>query len=149
MALADQINEELKAAMKAKDQARLRGLRAIKSAILLANTEKGGGNLDAAAETQMLQKLLKQRQDSLDIYEKEGREDLAQQEREEMEVIQSFLPEMMSEADVKAVIAKIIAETGASSMKDMGKVMGAASKALAGKSDNKTISNIVKSLLGG
>ncbi|MFZ4057345.1 MAG: GatB/YqeY domain-containing protein [Ferruginibacter sp.] len=150
MSLETKIMGEMKEAMKAKNEAVLRGLRAIKAEIIKAKTEPGaGGEIDEATEMKFLQKMMKQRKDSLDIFEKQGREDLAVKEREEMEVIQRFLPQPLSEEDIKAAVAKIIAETGASSAADMGKVMGLASKQLAGAADGKTISAIVKTMLAG
>ncbi|MEM9918069.1 MAG: GatB/YqeY domain-containing protein [Bacteroidota bacterium] len=148
MTLEEKIAQDLKTAMKAKDQAALRGIRAIKSAILLFKTDGSGNTLDEAKEIKMLQKLVKQRKDSLDIYTKQNREDLAVKEREEIEVIERYLPEQMSEEKLEAFIKGVIEQTGASSMKDMGKVMGMASKQLAGQADGKTISAIVKRLLG-
>jgi uncharacterized protein YqeY len=148
MTLEETINNDIKAAMMAKDQAALRGLRAIKAAILLAKTEKGGtGEVSAEKEVQILTKMIKQRKESIEIYEKENRADLATTEKEEVAVIEKYMPAMMSDEDIKAAIQKIITETGATSQKEMGKVMGAASKALAGKADNKKVSEIVKSLL--
>ena len=147
MALEQQIMTELKAAMLAKDEAKLRGLRAIKSAILLAKTS-GGAEITEADEIKMLQKLVKQRKESLEIYEKQGREDLATAEKQEIEVIETFLPKMMSEEQVRAELKNIIASTGAASAADMGKVMGAATKHFAGKADNKMVSALVKELLG-
>ena len=148
MTLEEQVNNDIKTAMLAKDQAALRGLRAIKAAILLAKTEKGGtGEVSSEKEVQILTKMIKQRKESIEIYEKENRGDLTVTEKEEIAVIEKYMPAMMSDEDVKAAIEKIIAETGATSQKEMGKVMGAASKALAGKADNKKVSEIVKSLL--
>lgn len=148
MSLSDKINNDIKEAMKAKDQAALRSLRAIKSAILLAQTEKGGNKeLDETQEIQLLQKLVKSRRDSLDIFQQQGRDDLAAKEEEEIAVIERFLPKQMSDEEVEQVISDIIAQTGADSMKDMGKVMGMASKQLAGKADNKKISELVKAKL--
>jgi uncharacterized protein len=148
MALEQQIMAEMKDAMKAKDEATLRSLRAIKAEIIKAKTEPGaGGEIDEATEQKFLQKMLKQRRDSLEIFEKQGRADLAIKEKEEMAVIEKFLPKQLAEADIKLIVEKIITYTGASSAADMGKVMGAASKQLAGKADGKTISNIVKELL--
>ncbi len=138
----------MKDAMKAKDEATLRGLRAIKAEIIKAKTEPGaGGEIDEATEQKFLQKMMKQRRDSLEIFEKQGRADLATKEKEEMAVIEKFLPKQLGEDELKGIIAGIIAETGAVSPADMGKVMGVASKQLAGKADGKTISNIVKELL--
>jgi len=148
MALEPQIMAEMKEAMKAKNEGVLRSLRAIKAEIIKAKTEPGaGGEIDEATEQKFLQKMMKQRRDSLEIFEKQGRADLATKEKEEMEVIQKFLPKQMDEAAIKAAVAKIIAETGATSPADMGKVMGVASKQLAGLADGKTISNIVKESL--
>lgn len=147
MSLETTINEDLKTAMKAKDQVALRGIRAIKSAILLYNTSGTGEELNSEKEISLLQKLIKTRQDSLDIYEKQGREDLAVIEREEIDIIKRYLPQQLSEEEIQAVIKSIIERTGASSMKDMGKVMGEASKEMAGKADGKTISAVVKALL--
>jgi uncharacterized protein YqeY len=148
MALEQQIMAEMKEAMKAKDEAALRGLRAIKAEIIKAKTEPGaGGEIDEATEQKFLQKMMKQRRDSLDIFEKQGRADLAVKEKEEMAIIERFLPKQLGEAEIKAIVEKIIASTGAASPADMGKVMGVASKELAGKADGKTISNIVKELL--
>lgn len=147
MKLEEKINVDLKQAMLSKDEAGLRAIRAIKSAILLAKTEKAAKELDADSEVKMLQKLVKQRKDALEIYEKENREDLAKKEREEILVIERYLPQQMSAGELKVVLQKIIDETGAATPQDMGKVMGAASKQLAGKADGKTISAIVKELL--
>ena len=147
MSLETRIMQDLKEAMKNKDDAGKRSIRSIKAAILLQKTDGSGKELDEAGEIKILQKLVKQRKDSLEIYEKQGREDLAQPEREEIEVISRYLPEQMSEADLEAIVQKVIETTGASSMRDMGKVMGMASKQLAGKADGKTISGVVKRLL--
>src|SRR5262245_27619145 len=148
MALEQKIMSELKTAMLSKDEASLRSLRAVKAAILLAKTSEGaGGELKEEDEIKLLQKLVKQRKDSLEIFEQQKREDLAQKEREEIAVIEKFLPKQMDAGELKKVIAEIISSTGASSPADMGKVMGVASKQLAGKADGKTISAIVKELL--
>lgn len=150
MSLEQKIMAEMKEAMKAKDEATLRGLRAIKAEIIKAKTEPGaGGEIDEATEQKFLQKMMKQRKDSLEIFEKQGRADLAAKEKEEMAVIEKFLPKQLSEAEIKDAVSKIIAAVGASSPADMGKVMGVASKELAGKADGKTISGIVKELLAG
>src|SRR5690606_31520610 len=133
--------------MKSKDQVALRGIRAIKAAILLAKTDGSGEALNDEKEIKLLQKLVKQRQDSLDIYEKQNREDLAAVEREEIGIIQKYLPEQLSEEKLKEIISGIIQETGASGIKDMGKVMGIASQKLSGKADGKAIAAMVKSLL--
>lgn len=147
MTLEEKINVDLKAAMKAKNQVALRGIRAIKSSILLSKTDGSGTALNEESEIKLLQKLVKQRKDSLDIYEKQNREDLAVKEREEIEVIEKYLPAQLNEEALEPIIAQIIAQTGAASMKDMGKVMGMASKQLAGKADGKMISGVVKRLL--
>ena len=149
MNLETQVMAEMKEAMKAKNEALLRSLRAIKAEIIKAKTEPGArGEIDEATEQKFLQKMMKQRRDSLEIFEKQGREDLAVKEKEEMQVIERFLPKQISTNEIKEAVAKIIADTGASSAADMGKVMGMASKQLAGKADGKTISTIVKELLG-
>ncbi len=147
MTLEERVMQELKAAMKAKDQAALRALRAIKSEILLAKAEGSDKTLSEAREMQIIQRLIKQRKDSLAIFEKEGREDLAKKERDEIAVIERFLPEQLPEAELESRLKAIVADTGASSMRDMGKVMGRATQELAGKADNKTISEMVKRLL--
>lgn len=140
----------MKEAMKAKNEGVLRALRAIKAEIIKAKTDPGaGGVIDEATEQKFLQKMMKQRRDSLDIFEKQGREDLAAKEKEEMAVIEKFLPKQLDESELKEILQKIIADTGASTPADMGKVMGIASKQLAGKADGKTISNLVKDLLAG
>ncbi len=148
MSLEQQIMTEMKEAMKARDEGVLRGLRAIKAEIIKAKTEPGAaGEIDEVTEQKFLQKMMKQRRDSLEIFEKQGRADLASKEKEEMAVIEKFLPKQLDAAELKEAITKIIAETGASSAADMGKVMGVASKQLAGKADGKTISGVVKELL--
>lgn len=148
MSLEQQIMTEMKEAMKAKDEGVLRALRAIKAEIIKAKTEPGaGGEIDEATEQKFLQKMMKQRRDSLEIFEKQGRQDLAAKEKEEMAVIEKFLPKQLSASELKDAIKKIVDETGASSPADMGKVMGVASKQLAGLADGKTISTMVKELL--
>lgn len=148
MALEQQITGELKTAMLAKDEKALRSLRAIKAAILLAKTSEGaGGELKEEDEIKLLQKLVKQRKDSLEIFQQQNRADLAQKEQEEIEVIEKFLPKQLSPEELKALLVKIVAEVGATSPADMGKVMGAATKQLAGKADGKAISAAVKELL--
>lgn len=150
MSLEQKVMTDLKAAMLARDEKSLRALRAIKSAIIIAKTAEGSnGEIKEEDEVKMLQKLVKQRRDSLEIYEKQNREDLAEKEREEITVIEKFLPKQLGEKELKEIISKIISETGASSPADMGKVMGAANKQLSGKADGKTISGIVKELLSG
>lgn len=148
MSLETQINQDIKAAMIAKDTATLRGLRAIKAAILLAKTEKGHAeDLNEEAEIKVLQKLVKQRRESAEIYKNQNRDDLYQIEIEEEKVIEAYLPKQLTKEEVESVVKGIIAETGASSIKEMGKVMGAANQKLAGQADGKTISEVVKSLL--
>jgi len=148
MSLEQKVMAELKTAMLAKNEGALRGLRAIKAAIIIAKTAEGaGGELKEEDETKLLQKLIKQRKDSLEIYQQQQRADLAQKEVEEIAVIERFLPKQMSAEELKAALTKIIAETGAASPADMGKVMGVATKQLAGQADGKTISATVKELL--
>ena len=148
MALEQKIMTELKTAMLAKDEKSVRSLRAIKAAIILAKTAEGaGGELKEEDEVKLLQKLVKQRKDSLEIFQQQNREDLARKEEEEIEVISKFLPEQLSGDRLKNEISKIIAETGAASPADMGKVMGLATKKLAGRADGKAISVVVKELL--
>ena len=148
MGLEQKIMAELKTAMLAKDEKTVRSLRAVKAAIILAKTAGGaGGELKEDDENKLLQKLVKQRKDSLEIFEQQNRADLAQKEKEEIEVIERFLPKQLSEDELKRELAVIIAETGASSPADMGKVMGVATKKLAGKTDGKAISAAVKELL--
>lgn len=149
MSLEQKIMVELKTAMLAKDEKTVRSLRAIKAAIINAKTSEGaGGQIKEDDETKLLQKLVKQRKDSLEIFVQQNREDLAQKEREELEVIERFLPKQLDAAQLKEKIRKIIEETGASTSAEFGKVMGAASKQLAGQADGKTISAVVKELLG-
>jgi uncharacterized protein len=148
MSLEQKIMGDLKTAMLAKDEKGLRSLRAIKAAILLAKTSEGaGGELKEEDEVKLLQKLVKQRKDSLEIFQQQNRTDLAQKEQEEIGVIEKFLPKQLSVEELKTILSKIIADTGATSAADMGKVMGAATKQLAGKADGKTISSLVKELL--
>lgn len=148
MNLETKVMGEMKDAMKTKNEGLLRSLRAIKAEIIKAKTEPGAkGEIDEATEQKFLQKMVKQRKDSLEIFEKQGRADLAIKEKEELEVILRFLPTQMSEADITEIVKNIIAETGATGAADLGKVMGVASKQLAGKADGKLISGIVKALL--
>ena len=147
MTLEEKIAKDLVVAMKAKDEASLRGIRAIKSAILLIKTDGSGLAIDEMKEVQLLQKLLKTRQESQDIYLKNGRTELAEKEAEEIEVIKRYLPKMIEGAELEEILKIIVAETGAESPKDMGKVMGLANKQLAGKADGKSISEIVRKLL--
>ncbi|MGZ8556853.1 MAG: GatB/YqeY domain-containing protein [Chitinophagaceae bacterium] len=148
MDLEQKIMAELKNAMLAKDEPGLRSLRAIKAAILLVKTSEGsGGVLKEEDEIKLLQKLVKQRKDSLEIFQQQNRKDLAQKEEEEIAVIEKFLPKQLSEEELKGELVKIIADVGANSPADLGKVMGIASKQFAGKADGKTISSLVKKLL--
>jgi len=148
MNLEQQVMAEMKEAMKAKDEAALRGLRAIKAEIIKAKTEPGaGGELSDETANKMLQKMLKQRKDSLEIYRTQNRDDLAKKEEEEISIIEKFLPAQINAAELKEIVQKIIAQVGASGPADMGKVMGVATKQLAGKADGKTISAAVKELL--
>lgn len=148
MSLEQKIMTELKAAMLAKDEAALRSLREVKAAILLAKTAEGStGELKEEDEIKLLQKLVKQRKDSLEIFQQQNRADLAKKEEEEIAIISKFLPQQMSAEEVKTELEKIIAAVGATSPADMGKVMGAATKQLAGKADGKMISTLVKELL--
>jgi uncharacterized protein YqeY len=149
MSLTTQIDQDIKQAMLAKQADRLRGLRAIKSALLLARTEKGAAEeVTPEAEVKVLQKLVKQRKESAEIYKTQNRDDLYQVEMEELEVIEAYLPKQMSHAEVETYLKEVIVRVGATSVKDMGKVMGTANKELAGKADGRTISEVVKSLLG-
>jgi uncharacterized protein YqeY len=149
MELEKLINDDIKQAMLARDKEKLEALRAIKAALLLEKTGKDttSGEIPAGVELKMLQKLVKQRRESADIYISQNRQDLADQEIFQATIIEKYLPEQMSEEDVKAILVDIIARVGAREQKDLGKVMGLASKELAGKADNKTISRITKSLL--
>ena len=148
MSLEQKIMTDLKAAMLAKDEAALRSLRAIKAAILLTKTSEGSnGALTEEDEIKLLQKMAKQRKDSLEIFQQQHRADLAKKEAEELAVIEKFLPKQLSAEEIKTELEKIIKETGASSPADMGKVMGAATKQLSGKADGKMIATLVKELL--
>ena len=150
MSLKQQIETDIKTAMLARQKAELQALRAIKSMILLAETEKGNdGSVSAEAELKLLMKAVKQRKDSAQIYKDQGREDLLTVELAEIAVIEKYLPKQMSEVEIRTELEKIVAQVGAAGPQDMGKVMGLASKALAGKADGKTISGIVKSILVG
>jgi uncharacterized protein YqeY len=145
MSLEEKVMAQMKDAMKAKDEALLRGLRAIKAEIIKAKTDPGAnGQVTEEGEMKLLQKLVKSRKDSLVIYQEQNRPDLATKESEEIAVIEKFLPQQMSEAELKEAVAKIITELGASGPQDMGKVMGIASKQLAGKADGKAIAAAVK-----
>jgi uncharacterized protein YqeY len=150
MSLEITINNDIKSAMIAKDKRKLEALRAIKSALLLIKTGKDTSFAEVPEDLELktLQKLIKQRKESAEVYKAQGRDDMAEEELYQAGIIEAYLPEQMSEEDIKAAVEKIIADTGASSMKDMGKVMGIASKQLAGKADNKIVSQIVRAFLG-
>ena len=141
------INKHIKEAMLAKDSIRLSTLRAIKSAFLLAETQKGATALDELAKQKIIQKLLKQRKDAAEIYQQQNRSDLASDELAQADVLQSFLPKQLSQDEIKEIVSETIGQIGASSMADMGKVMGLVNKKLAGKADGKIIAQIVKSSL--
>lgn len=148
MTLEQRINEDIKAAMLAREKEKLNALRAVKSAILLAKTQKGGSDeLNEEAEIKLLKQLVKQRQDSAEMYKAQNREDLYAEEKCQLDVISTYLPQMMSEEEVESTLKQIIADNGFAGMKDMGKVMGMATKTFAGKADNKMVSEIVKRLL--
>ena len=148
MTLEERINEDIKAAMLAREKEKLNALRAIKSAILLAKTSKGAADtMSEEAEIKLLKQLVKQRQDSAAIYKEQNRDDLYQEEKAQLDVIAAYLPQLMSEEEIEATLKQIITDNGFAGMKDMGKVMGMATKAFAGKADNKTVSDIVKRLL--
>ena len=147
MSLEEKVMEDLKAAMKAQDKASMRGLRAVKSALLLLKTDGFGKEITPEREIQLLQKLVKQRRESIAIFEKENRVDLAEVEKEEVAVIEKYLPEALSEEDLEKFIQALILSSGATSVKDMGKVIGLASKELAGKADGRAISDMVKKCL--
>ncbi len=148
MTLEERINADIKAAMLAKERKKLDALRAVKSAILLLKTNGSGEAISQEAEIACLQKLVKQRKESAELYKQQNRMDLYEDEAFQQAVIEAYLPEQMSEEEIRTELQKIISETGASSVKDMGKVMGAAQKAFAGRADNKLVSAIVKELLG-
>lgn len=147
MSLEVKINNDIKEAMKAKEEARLRAIRAVKAQLLLIKTSGTDVEISEEMEIQLLQKMVKQRRDSLSIFEAQNREDLAKTERDEIGFIESYLPKQLSEAEIETAISVIIAETGATGMKDMGKIMSAANKQLAGKAAGSAISVVVKKLL--
>ena len=148
MSLSDQINEDIKKAMLAREKDKLESLRAVKASLLLLKTQDGaGGEITEDAELKLLQKLVKQRKESAEIYRSQQRPDLAEVELLQASFIEVYLPKQMDTNELREVVARIIAESGATSVKDMGKVMGMASKALAGKADNKTISELIRELL--
>lgn len=149
MSLVEKVNADIKSAMLAKEKDKLEALRAVKSALLLAQSEKGGtGEITEDVEIKMLQKLVKQRRETAEIYIAQNRKELADIEIFQADIIQQYLPKQMDISEIKEIVRSVIAEVGATSVKDMGKVMGAASKKLAGKADNKTISELVKEILG-
>jgi uncharacterized protein YqeY len=150
MELENKINADIKQAMIARESQKLEALRAVKAALLLAKTSKeaGGGDLPEEVGLKLLQKLIKQRQESADIYKQNGRNDLADQELFQAGVIEQYLPKQLSEEEITIGVKRIIAETGATGPKDLGKVMGMASKEFAGKADNKIVADLVKKLLG-
>ena len=143
MSLQENINEQLKTAMKAKDTVALESLRAIKTAITMTKTQAGAKELNLEDEIKLIQKLVKQRKDSAEIFHQQGRVDLAEPEEAQIKIIEQFLPEQLDEAAITEIVTRIIAKIGAAGIKDMGKVMGMASKEIAGKADGKTISTIV------
>lgn len=147
MSLQEQVTEQLKVAMKAKDSVALESLRAIKSAILLAQTQAGAQDLTSDDEIKLVQKLVKQRKDSAEIFRQQGRNDLAEPEEAQIKIIEQFLPEQLDEESIAKVVDEIISQANAEGMKDMGKVMGMATKAMSGKADGKTISAIVRQKL--
>ena len=147
MSLQENVNEQLKAAIKAKDTVALESLRAIKTAIMMTQTQAGATSLSPDDEIKLVQKLVKQRKDSAAIFHQQGRVDLAEPEEAQIKIIEQFLPEQLDEAAINEIVVGIIAKTGAAGMQDMGKVMDMASKAMAGKADGKTISSIVRQKL--
>ena len=149
MSLSQQINDQLKQAMKAKDQSTLRGLRAIKASLLLLQTQEGGGDVTEKDEMEVLVKMAKQRKDSIKIFNDQGRTDLSKIEEEELSVIEKFLPAQLTSVEVEAEVKSIITQLGANSMRDMGKVMGMVNGKLKGKADGKLIADIVNGLLAG
>ena len=149
MNLEEIISGDIKAAMLAKERQRLDALRAIKSALLLLKTEKVGAEITEEAELKVIQKLVKQRKDAAELYKAQGRDDLYQEEIFQLEVISNYLPEQLSDEEIANVLKSLIAEHNINGVKEMGKLMGLASKALSGKADNKKVSEIVKQLLNG
>ena len=149
MSLEQRINEDIKSAMLAKEKEKLNALRAVKAAILLLKTAEGSGEITEEVEINTLQKLAKQRRDAAELYKNQNREDLYQEEAFQLEIISQYLPEQLSEAEIANTVQTLIADNGISGMKDMGKLMGLASKSMAGKADNKIISEIVKKILSG
>ncbi len=149
MSLTEKINKDIVLAMKAKDQVSLRGLRAIKAALLLVATEKSATDaLDETKEIAVLQKLMKQRTDALGIYQTQNRADLAQKEQEEIVVIEKYLPQPLSDAELEAMLRRILEQCGVTDIKGMGKAMGVAQAEIAGRADNKAVSDKIKAILG-
>lgn len=148
MTLTEQLNNDIKQAMLAKDSVKLAALRAVKSAVLLAQTSGKGTEVSDEDFLVIINKMVKQRQDSIDVYEQQNRPDLADEEKAQLAVVKAYLPPQMGDEELQAIVANIVARTGATAPTDFGKVMGAASKELAGKADNKRISEIIKRLLG-
>lgn len=148
MSLEQKINDDIKSAMLAREKDKLEALRAIKSAVLLAKTEKAGATLDEETEIRMLQKMVKQRKEAAEIYRSQQRSDMAEAELFQAGIIEAYLPAQLSESEILEILKSVVAETGASSPKDMGKVMGLANQKLAGKADGKLIAGLVKQLLG-
>jgi uncharacterized protein YqeY len=149
MSYSDIVNEDIKKAMLAREKEKLEAIRAIKAAFIVARADKGANSvLEEAEEVKIIQKLVKQRKDSATIYKEQSRPELAEKELMEAAVIEKYLPAQMGEEEVAAVVKRIISESGAAGMKDMGKVMGLATKELSGKADGKVISGLVKQLLG-
>ncbi len=148
MSIAEKINEDIKKAMLAKDKIRLTALRAVKSAFLLVNTEGGDSSLTDERALAIIQKMVKQRKETAEIYKTQNRPDLYETEIAEAAIISEYLPEALSPAQIEAIVSEIITETGANGIKDMGKVMGLANKKMSGQADGKTISEIVKRMLG-
>ncbi len=148
MSLTDEINNDIKTAMKAKDKPSLEALRAIKAALLLAATDKGAGESSEAAEFKMLQKMVKQRKDAAQIFKDQGRDDLAEPELAQVAIIEKYLPAQLTEEEVQAIVNEVVAQTGASSMADMGKVMGMVNQKVSGQAEGKLVASLVKKALG-
>lgn len=147
MSLADQISTDIKEAMKARDQEKLAALRDIKSKLMLEMTKGGDDDVDEETGLKILKKLYKQRIETAELYESQGRADLREEEIKQAEVIKSYLPEQLDESAIRAIVQEIITETGASSMADMGRVMGQATQKMAGRADGKLISQMVREIL--
>lgn len=149
MTIQERLNADLKTAMREKNQGALRAIRAAKTAFMMALTDGSGKEIDEKKEIEIIQKLLKQRQESYDIFTQQMREDLAAKEKEEMEVLQAYLPQQLNDEELEAFVRSVVGKSGASGMKDMGKVMAAASEELAGRADNKKLAALVKEVLSG